>query len=229
MTSMTDTAVVYEEADQLPEFETHEINVVNELKKIDVSLSNMYIGAKIALANKQNPERFRHAAVSMRQLIDDLPKLDKRVTAQRDVAGMRAQVKKFELGTSQVATITFSDDGNLDSATLVKVRKVLSHVMVLRDYLVNRGDMARDRQRALLDTLDTARSNLPETDQDQTLDNWMKFDGYFNGVAHSSPTTQDEFEANMRSFENTLMGLLSPSSADNLDEIDGFITELENE
>lgn len=214
---------------QLPEFEPHELNVVNELKRIDSTLSNMYIGAKIALANKQNPERFRHAAVSMRQLIDDLPQKDKRVTAQRDVAGQRDQLKRFELGTTQAATITFSDDGQIDRLTIVKTRRVLAKVMELREYLENRGDMARNRQRALLDALDTARSSLPETDQAQTLEKWMKFDDYFNGVAHSSTTTQEEFESNTRSFESTLMELLSPSSAENLDEIDEFIMELEDE
>jgi hypothetical protein len=68
-----------------------------ELDKIDSRLATIYQGALVAMANTKNPDRYRHAAASLRQIVDMLPDVDPRIPFNKDeiVMGLKATVNTF--------------------------------------------------------------------------------------------------------------------------------------
>jgi hypothetical protein len=73
--------------------------VITELRKIETvefPLCNWYIGAIYALANKNNPDRHSQAAQSLRELVEKLPRLNKRADKQEirpDFKKMRGAIQ----------------------------------------------------------------------------------------------------------------------------------------
>lgn len=66
-------------------FSAQQLKVIAELKRIETGeypLSNWYVGALIALANTDNPDRHSQAAQSLRELVEKLPRIKKSVDTQ---------------------------------------------------------------------------------------------------------------------------------------------------
>ena len=176
-------------------------------------LSNWYLGALYALDNPHNPDRISHAAHSLRELIEKLP----RVVGEMDVPGnfrdMRSNIDaRFTKDKERYGNAW--GDKKIDC----ELAKTLGEID--RYLMANQKPTRREQVQSALAKLDPMAEHLDSEIRRRNRDTlhklWQKLEGYAH---HQTEQTVESFSERLTILERTVLDLLAPITAQDQQEI----------
>jgi hypothetical protein len=191
-------------------------------------LAGWYLGARMALADPANPERFVHAAHSIRELID---KLNSVLNVPAKVIGGRLgdQVAKMaeEWERAKASSDCHQDgtwSGEIDNAH----RRGIRAVEALIEWRASERPQRTEVFRATLRAIDVSGRTLPPQIEDAFVGVWDELRNFFVKVSHhGSQPTEVEFLRALDTFETFVIDRLKPRTFAEQAELDRIIEEAE--
>jgi hypothetical protein len=195
-------------------------------------IAEMYIGALHAVAEVSNPERHSQAAQSIRELLDKLSRqhdgsvIQLERTWASDYLGQIASDLEKAWENSQCYDRTERAwAGEIDSSLRRLLMRVEEAVHKHRSNPRN-----REVQRRFLRGLEPPAQPLPSDEEEQLLEQWKRFDKFFQDVAHHNrfPDAQ-EFEQRLGECTTFLLARLRLTTSATLTLLDELIAEAESD
>lgn len=202
-----------------------ELRLWQELDKVSELLAANYYGALTVLEDNNNPERFRQSAVSLRQIIDELPKLDGRVPVQdQTVNGLAQNVNVFKDEFAQLQVEDLSVEGEVSDEFKDKINRLIASAKKFVEAGDNNRKNVREQQELVIGAYDISLSSLPEEDRDKIVQRWMKIDKYLNGIVHKQGVVDEaRYRLRITEFAQTLVDMMNPASSESYNQIDRII------
>jgi hypothetical protein len=190
----------------------------------------MYVGAISVVGQTSNPERFAHAAQSMRELLEKLPLFYDGSPQQAPGAKASDHLLTIlaEYDEAQKRSDRYDKDaglwgGEID-AVLQRLFVQIDEIAVIR----RRGLTRRDIARRFARDLDPRGAALPAPREDALAKEWIDHNGFFNAVAHHGKYPTDrEFEARLHACTRLLIEYLAPDVLGTIALLDQIIEETE--
>jgi hypothetical protein len=207
--------------------EDHQLELYLALSERSEKAGGWYRGALIALANRADPERFVHAAHSLRELMEKLPKLID-VPAPRDPVSMKSKLRALgEIWEKRRRLTSCHKDGDwhgpIDThlrAGLIAVDETIEWLRTLPTF--------KESALVLIRELDVSKRLLPPSIEREHYKEWRDLNDYFQAVAHHLHDTNDtEFGARLYAFESFILDKIRPSTAADQKVLDDIIAEAE--
>lgn len=170
----------------------------SQLLKYNIDAANSYYGSLFTLEAKDNPDRYKQAAHSIR-LISAL--------ITRDVS---AEVYNDNRTVTQMTIDWLSEYDDLKLPTSVEITEFKKR---LQNFTLNHIKKMME-----LIKRDDPKGGPPEFILKQMAERWNKSHGYFNNVSKTGITTEPDFRQNLSIVEDMLLNITS-SYYDNRDAI----------
>jgi hypothetical protein len=201
-----------------------QLQVSQSLTRENPELGELYECALRVFQDNANPRRIFLAALSIRELMKDLPKLFDvpfLVEPGRMSDRLDALEKSWTAGLGSACNRSGAWTGEIDDP----LRRLITK---LSEFFKWRGESTpkmRDRASALFQRLDPAGLPLPQPLEKQRAARWMTLHDYFNAATHRSRTTDAEFSARLDELEQLLMVSLNPTPSEDFSAIDAILQE----
>lgn len=209
----------------------NEYQIYKELHRVGSSLSDLYLSSKLALLNTDNPKRHMQSAVCLRELIDKLPELDKRVPQTQKTKILKSELNNLETCWDSAARNSDLSDAAIDvmAAPHSTLKKYIKKSRLFFEYKKQSSDTFKTAHKTFLQAADLSLAKLPDELQDVLTERWIKCDDFFNNIAHDNrDTTDEEFMVYVSDFEKQLIAAFAPNTLDDFSKIDEKITRFEN-
>jgi hypothetical protein len=198
------------------------------LAEQDSRIARWYLGARITLLNRKNPERLQQAAHSLRELMDKLhPVLGLPAKAEGGRLGDRfaAMTAKWETAKEQSGCHTDGVwRGEIDEAA----RRGFIAVDEAIEWQRQNRPKRKETYRATIRALDVSGRPLPSWIEDTHVMLWDKLRDYFVLVCHHDrETDEDEFSAVVHTLEVFVLERLKPRTYEEQATLDQLIAEAE--
>jgi hypothetical protein len=194
------------------------------LARENPELGELYECALRAFQDDANPRRIFLAALSIRELMKDLPKsFDVPLLVEPGRMGdrlddlERSWTAALGSGCCQSGAWT----GQIDD----RLRRLLMKLLEFFKWRSESSPKMRDRAAALFQRLDPAGLPLPQPLEKQRAAHWITLHDYFNAATHRSRTTDAEFSAKLEEFEQLLTASLNPTPSEDFSAIDAILQE----
>jgi hypothetical protein len=213
------------------DFSAGEYRIYKELHRVSSSLSDLYVSSKKVLLDTDNPKRYMQAAVCIRELIDRLPDLDKRVPQTQKTKMLKSELNNLETSWDTVTRNNDTSDATIDTLTNphATLKKYLKKSRQFFEYKKQSSQTYKSIHRTFIQATDISLAKLPDELQDALTERWIKCDGFFNGVAHDSrDTTDEEFREYFSDLEKQLTTAFTPNTLDDFSKIDREIAKFES-
>lgn len=196
------------------------------LRERSEELADMFLGAVVVLGQKANPERWVHAAHSVREVMQriyDIFEPEVGIPKAGATLGDKVNVlvdrwKKNEADFREGEAIT---------------RQLAKFLADFEEFVVWRAaarPTQKDRAAKVLDALDPSRSKLPVTVQASRVEEWHDcYDFFVSVLHHKRKWTQDEFSRWLEYFEQLMASHLRPQTYETYAAIDGLIAKAESD
>lgn len=207
----------------------HQTELYRILLERSETPADWYRGALIALADTSNPERFVHAAHSIRELMKKLH-VFMHVARAGDPGDLGTKFRNMADGWegAREASTCRGDsgwNGTIDGHLQRGLQRVDETVAWFR---INRPAF-RETSIALFRQVDVSPRRLPPTIEEAQVKRWQELYDYFNKVAHHSKRTAAvEFAENFEAAERFMLERLRPETAKEFARLDKLIEEAES-
>jgi hypothetical protein len=205
-----------------------QIAVYRALSEQSTRLAGWYLGGCAALLVPANPERFVHAAHSLRELMNNLHTISTLpVEAQGGRLGDKfdAMTEKWERAKRNSGA--FGDDGwsgTIDDAA----RRGFEAVDEAISWQKQNRPKWKEQHRSTLRGLDVSGRPLPGFIEDHFVEMWHELRGYFVDVCHHRiATTEEDFLAALEQLEKFILDRLKPRTFTEQATLDALIAEAE--
>jgi hypothetical protein len=191
-------------------------------------VAGWYLGARITLSNRKNPERLAQAAHSLRELMDKLdPVL--RLPAEADGGGLgdrfAVMMAAWEKAKRQSSCHT---DGAWSGEVDEAARRGFAAVDAAVEWQRKNRPQRKETYRKTIRALDVSGRPLPSWIEDTHVKQWNDLRDYFVKVCHHDrETDENEFSAALHTFEVFVLGRLKPPTFAEQATLDELIAEAE--
>lgn len=187
-----------------------------------------YRGALIALANGGNPERFVHAAHSIRELMEKLHVLID-VPAQTDKTTLKGKFKALaDIWDKARASSSCNNNGAWSGPIDHHLRRGLVAVDRMIEWFRANRPSFRDVSLAVFRELDVSKRPLPSSLEARHFKEWSDLNDFFQSVSHHRHETDDaEFSARLYAFERFVLDMARPRTSEEQTLLDQLIAEAE--
>lgn len=194
----------------------------------DGTLSAIYYGGLLVLADPANPDRFALAAHNFRELLNHLPK-----HLGFDTAAFTDHLDPKILNLSQLLDrlpVQASDarDDRADDLN-AGIHKFLNEARDFFLWYKNLKPRKSEITSRTLRSLDPAAASFPPHLEDRLIKDWRDFNDFFASVAHHNRTPDpDKYGQWLQGLESFLVRRLRPQTFQDLREIDELIRQAES-
>ncbi len=200
------------------------------LAEQDGRVARWYMGARITLSNRKNPERLQQAAHSLRELMDKLlPILGFPAKSEGGNLGDRfyAMTARWEKAKQRSKCYTEGVwTGEIDDAA----RRGFTAVDEAIEWHRQNRPKRKEAYRVTIRALDVSRRPLPSWIEDTHVLLWEKLRDYFVKVCHHDrETDDDEFSAALQELESFVLERLKPRTYAEQATLDQLIAEAERD
>ena len=192
----------------------------------DARLSAMYLGARLALSLEENPQRIVHAAHSMRELLEKIPRY-LRAPVVRTGPDLKARVTdfvdRFELAKKRSGN---HRNGRWEGEIDENLRTLLRYMEEFKTGFKQDYPSRREQMMAAIQSIDPLAGHLPTAIEETLINEWKAHDRFFKRVAHHDQDVEPStFEDQMGRCERFLLTRLRPSSVETQRALDAIIAE----
>lgn len=209
------------------------INVVllNILLETDADLAKYYLGAHWSLANKSNPERYAHAAHSLRELIQGLPyKHPRAVLIERPESITSDGSNLYKTRDSWAKLIVDKEDPGIWTVEPSQTTsKYLRDSQKFWEFIQKNYPTRKEARLKMVEAIHDGNT-LPEKLHAKQIKMWGKYYGSFANIAHHGATLiPEEFDSKLKEFESYLIRQLAPETTKEMARVDQIVDEFELE
>lgn len=194
----------------------------------DPKLAAMYLGAIMAFGQDENPERLPHAAHSLRELLEKLPRyLDVPVPAEE--ARLSDKVNGLAPHWDKVTADPTWNGNDWLGPVKDPLRSFLRRAKEFFAWCKTARPSTKTRTAIVLRGLDPTGQALPRPIEELRIQEWTEYRDYFVGIAHHG--TEDEgtpFESWLTSLEGFLLDRFRPRTFRDQEQLRRIIDEAEN-
>ncbi len=186
-------------------------------------LATIYQGAVLVLRQDNNPERFVHAAHSLRELMEKFPRVA-RVEQQAHGETLTQEVIRIRtLWQSATNRSTCHGEDGWAGTIDGPLSKLLEGVDRLIAWFDGHKPRRDEEAQRFLQTVEASGRALPAPLARLNTRYWMELREYFQGVAHHRGSSPDEFAQYVEALERLLLDLLHPRTFGDFDAIDQLV------
>lgn len=206
-----------------PRLSSRQSAIFNLLRGIDTTeypLSHWYLGALYAIENTHNPDRFSQAAQSIRELLEKLPRALGNVDVQANLPNFK-QLRmnlheRFEVDKNAYEN---SWEGKAIDSHLGKT------LTKINDYLeANQQPTRREQAQKAVESMDPLSNRLDAKIRERKRDKFHWLWGEFERILHHQLLpNEEEFSQHMEKFEDIVLDLLAPVTAQDQLEIQSIL------
>jgi hypothetical protein len=187
-------------------------------------IARMYLGARYALRDGLNPERFAAAAHCVRELMEKVPEIVA-VSTPAHSERLGAKVGELEQSFQRVVSNSKLKAPKWDGETDGPIRDFLEKSKDFFEW--KREHMPRRRQEiaTTMRALDGPGRVLPSDLEKMAVEEWFDVKEYFDNVAHHQmpdPSAED-FDGHLTSLERILLRKFNPPTFADFDALDAII------
>jgi hypothetical protein len=194
------------------------------LSRENSELGELYECALRVFQDNANPRRIFLAALSIRELMKDLPKMFD-VPVLVDPVRMGDRLDDLERSWNAALGSACNRSGAWAGEIDDPLRRLVTKLSDFFEWRRESTPKMRVRASALFQRLDPAGLPLPQPLEKQRAARWMTLHDYFNGATHRSRTTDVEFSAKLEELEQLLMVSLNPTPSEDFSVIDAVLQE----
>lgn len=174
--------------------------------------AQMYLGALVARAQRDNPENLVQAAHSLRELMEKMPRYHSVPIAQAEGLGLKVR--------SLVAVYRARESAQGDASRAEHTVKLEAELLEFVGWFEQRDTPRKEQAGQLMGKMDQREMRLPKSIEKHRLAEWDTYDGYFQGVSHHTrETTTEEFDSYLAGFEEFLLGYLKPATYEDREKL----------
>lgn len=194
------------------------------LVKRNVELSKMYLGAHTVLCQSNNPERYIHAAHSLREIIEKLP-LYLEISKKKKGASLKDKcINLVACWNSKALKSSANNDGEFQGEIDNKLCSFMREFAKFIEWFKNDNPSRKDEKRKLLRELDGYGIPMPNEIEKNRVNQLDAYQGYFTGVSHHNKSVvSEEFDSYLYHFELFLLDIFVPRTFEKHEEIDDLI------
>jgi hypothetical protein len=183
----------------------------------------MYLGALLALEQTGNPENIVHAAHSLRELMEKLPKY--RDLPVKQQPRLREKTMQLSQDWREVLDNHQSHESNSWNGTINNsLRKFLQSTHNFFEWFKDQHRTRKEQAAILLRGLDPLRLPLPGPIEDLRIQEWYNYVEYLQGVSHhGNAAILEEFCSWLGAIEKFLLDHLCPRTFEDQKEIKEII------
>jgi hypothetical protein len=205
-----------------------QLELYGTLREWDERAGEWYRGALVALSNPNNPERFVHAAHSIRELMKNLHNfIDAPVQADGAKLGDKFTALSSKWEKAREASACHTDDvwdGPIDR----HLRRALAVIdSTVAWYRTNRVTW-KETSLTVIRQLDVSQRPLPPSLETARFAEWDALLNYFIAVCHHGRATDEtEFSTRLYAFERFVLDRAKPKTSSEQATLDQLIAEAE--
>lgn len=200
--------------------------------RFDTRLADMYLGALYALSRADNPERFSQAAQSMRELLEKLAIQFDGAPAGVSLEWASDQIKSIESELLKAREKSRCFDGT-PKRWSGEIDQIVRRLLIRVERAVDRRRAAptwRDHQRRFLGATDTHGGELTEEQETAILEEWKRFNKFFQGTAHHKfEPTPLAFERMMYECNEFVLARIRVTTFTRITQLDEIVTDAERD
>jgi hypothetical protein len=209
-----------------PDLSRESADLLEALAKWDKSFADMYVGARLVLENRGNPDRIAQSAHAIRELIEKLAtRIASVPAAEGESLKQKTRVLANDWRKCRATTDALKDGvwvGALDEA----LRNFLDGVGVFVEWFDRHKPPRRVEAEEALKKLHEADQVLPEPLFRANVSTWMSFQGYFQSVAHHGRVpVENDYVEQLARLEAFLLPQLRPRVFADFEVLDQLIAE----
>ena len=188
-------------------------------------IAQMYLGAVIAVNDRQDPERWCKAAHQVRELMVNMAQIaDVEIRALKESLGQK--VAELENDFDSMVKNSKLKPPKWEHPMDAPMQHWLNKSTEFFDWRKNHHPRRRAEFRQVLRALDGPGRLLPAEIEEENLDSWIDTKSYFDKLAHhGADAVEEEFSKRMAYVEGVLHNKLNPKTFANFDALDGIIEE----
>jgi len=190
------------------------------LRDRDSRMARMYLGALVARAQRDNLEYLVHAAHSLRELMEKMPRYHKVPIARAE--GLSLKVR------SLVSAWKARQEAEGAAARAEQDARFEGEMQEFAMWFQQRDTPRKEQAGQLMGKMDQREMRLPKSIERLRLAEWDDYDGFFQGVSHHTrETVPDEFDSYVAGFEEFLLSYLKPATYEDREKLREELARLE--
>ena len=208
-----------------PALSTRQRRLYSRLLSMDGSLASMYLGSVLVLGQRENPERYRQSAHTLREMLNAMPKalgLAAAATTQRTHDALQRPKKRWSKALHQSDCYQNGQwQGQIDGS----LRGALKEVEVFFGWYEENSPKRLESLALTVRTLDASGRPLPAALESLAVATFDRMREYFVDVCHGVAANEQEYEGYLVALELFLLDRLSPRTFDDHNTIDSILAE----
>ncbi len=194
------------------------------LVKRNIGLSNMYLGAHTVLCQSNNPERYIHAAHSLREMIEKLP-LYLEISKKKKGPSLKDKcINLARCWNNKALKSKSHNSGHFQGEIDGFLESFLKDLTAFLEWFNNDNPSRNEERKKLLRELDGYDLPMPNAIEKNRTRQFSEFQNYFTGISHHNKLVDiEEFESNLYYFELFLLDIFVPRTFEKHEEIDKLI------